>query len=180
MNLPHFRYHPRPLKTGSIIESKRMCAVCGQARGYVYSGPVYAVSESIVSVCPWCIADGTAHQELGVEFVDAASIGGGDRWAPVPEAVIEEVTFRTPGFDSWQGEKWFTHCDDAAAFLGVVGYRELQRAGPQALEAIRLDTGLSGKQWDAFLRSLDRDGSPTAYLFRCLHCGQYGGYQDSG
>jgi uncharacterized protein CbrC (UPF0167 family) len=178
MELPHFRYHPYPLRTGSIKKSGNTCVVCGQARGYIYSGPVYARKEYIDCICPWCIADGTAHERLAAEFTDAAFVGGGGRWIPVSREVIEEVTFRTPGFDSWQGEKWFTHCDNAAAFLGAVGYEELKKAGPEAIEAIRQDTGLSGDRWKEHLHALDKDGSPTAYLFQCLHCGEYGGYQD--
>jgi hypothetical protein len=30
------------------------------------------------TVCPWCKADGSAHEKFGVEFTDRASIGGGD------------------------------------------------------------------------------------------------------
>ena len=28
------------------------------------------------------------------------------------------------------------------------------------------------------LGALDKEGSPTAYMFRCRKCGQLGGYQD--
>ena len=31
---------------------------------------------------------------------------------------------------------------------------------------------------ESYLRSLDHDGSPTGYAFRCLHCGKLGGYSD--
>jgi hypothetical protein len=31
---------------------------------------------------------------------------------------------------------------------------------------------------DGFLRSLSRDGQPTAYLFRCRHCGTHISYSD--
>ena len=58
-----------------------------------------------------------------------------------------------------------THCDDAAAFLGPVGYPELQRH-PQALELLQSED--HSADW---LQDLSRDGSPTAYLFRCRHCG---------
>jgi uncharacterized protein CbrC (UPF0167 family) len=36
----------------------------------------------------------------------------------VPQAVLEEVSQRTPGFLGWQQERWLYHCSDAAAFLG--------------------------------------------------------------
>ncbi|WP_264169817.1 CbrC family protein [Burkholderia cepacia] len=43
MSLPAFRYHPDPLATGSVIRSDARCVCCGDARGYVYAGPVHAV-----------------------------------------------------------------------------------------------------------------------------------------
>ncbi|ALX16434.1 hypothetical protein P350_32710 [Burkholderia cepacia JBK9] len=32
--------------------------------------------------------------------------------------------------------------------------------------------------WERFLAALDKDGSPAAYVFRCIHCGEPGGYPD--
>jgi uncharacterized protein CbrC (UPF0167 family) len=179
MELPDFRYHPDPLRTGSIKESDAVCIVCKQARGYVYALTPYGKGEYTACICPWCIADGTAHEQLQVEFNDAAAIGGWGQWSHVAPAVIEAVAYRTPGFAGWQGEMWFTHCGDAAAFLGVVGHKELLEAGPEAIAAIRQAVSYVGDdEWEPFLRSLDKNGSPTAYLFRCLHCGAYGGYAD--
>src|SRR4051794_25675252 len=179
MQLPDFKYHPDPIGTGSVVDSSETCVACGQARGYIYAGPVYAEDELQDQLCPWCVADSTAHERFGAEFTDAAMIGGGDKWDEVPESVIAEVAQRTPGFMSWQQEEWFTHCGDAAAFLGSFGHEELGELDPAAVEAIRQDTGLKGAAWTRFYRALDREGSPTAYLFRCLHCGTYGGYTDS-
>jgi len=179
MELPFFKYHPHPLATGSIQLSDIACVVCGQARGYVYTGPVYAVGEYAHCICPWCIADGTAHEKLKAEFTDFAGIGDCDGCGNlVSEAISEEIAYRTPGFSDWQQERWFTHCDDAAAFLGAVGYEELMTMEPAAVEAIRQESGLEDEEWEDFFESLKRNGSPTAYLFRCLHCGAYGGYQD--
>ena len=177
MELPHFRYHPNPLLTGSIKEADKQCAVCGQSQGYIYTSHVYSKNEYHERICPWCIADGTAHEKLGVYFTDEYSVSNilEDN---LPESVVEELVFRTPGFSGWQQERWFTHCADAAAFLGRVGYKELIGYGRKAIKAIRNDTGLSGQSWIEFMLRLDKDGSPTAYLFQCLHCHQYGGYTD--
>jgi uncharacterized protein CbrC (UPF0167 family) len=60
----------------------------------------YGVRE-LTTVCPWCIADGSAHEKFGVEFTDWASIGGG-HWEAVSEEIANEVAFRTPGFSGWQ------------------------------------------------------------------------------
>jgi uncharacterized protein CbrC (UPF0167 family) len=179
MALPTFKYHPEPLSTGSVVESDTECACCGKARGFVYTGPVYGEGEYTNCVCPWCIADGSAHQKLEASFNDESGIGGYGRWDEVSAEVIEEIAYRTPGFCGWQQERWWTHCNDAAQFLGRAGRKELDAFGSDAIKAIQESTGLSdGPKWDAFFRALDKDGSPTAYVFQCSKCGQLGGYQD--
>ena len=43
--------------------------------------------------------------------------------------------------------------------------------GSATLEFLRAELGWDpGKQFDDYVRTLDPDGQPTAYLFRCLHC----------
>jgi len=178
--LPTFIYHPDPIATESVERSDTVCIVCGQARGYIYVGPVYAVEEYDDQICPWCVADGSAHERLGVTFTDEAGIGGYGEWDNVPDSVMDEVAHRTPGFVGWQQEKWFTHCNDAAAFLGRAGYKELKKLGREATTAIREAAELEDDDegWKAFYQGLDKDGSPSAYVFRCLHCGMYGAYVD--
>jgi uncharacterized protein len=179
MTLPKFKYHPDPAATGSVKPSDADCLCCGRARGYVYSGPVYAAEELSDCLCPWCIADGSAHAKLGAEFVDAAGVGGYGSWEAVPAAVVEELVFRTPCFSGWQQERWWTHCGDAAEFLGPVGREGAEQAGPEFLAAIRAEAGLDDDPyWDEYLTALDRERGPTAYLFRCCHCGKLGGYSD--
>ena len=34
------------------------------------------------------------------------------------------------------------------------------------------------EQWREYFSALDRESGPTAYIFRCLHCGEYGAYSD--
>jgi uncharacterized protein len=179
MALPVFKYHPDPVATGHVIESDTECACCGKVRGFIYTGPVYAVEEYNEQICPWCIADGSAHEKLDASFTDEDGIGGGGMWDEVPEEIVQEVAFRTPGFCGWQQEQWWTHCGDAAQFLGRAGRKELLAFGPQAVTAIQESAGLSdGPEWEQFLSALDREGSPTAYVFRCTKCGELGGYQD--
>jgi uncharacterized protein CbrC (UPF0167 family) len=177
--LPSFKYHPDPISTGSIEASDTECVCCGLVRGYIYTGPVYAVGEHDGRICPWCIADGSAHEKLGASFQDEALVGGDGGSDEVPKNVMAEVVHRTPGFSGWQQEQWWTHCGDAAQFLGCAGHDELVAAGPQAVAAIRASTGLEeGKKWRQFFEALDKDGSPRAYLFKCSKCGLFGGYQD--
>jgi uncharacterized protein len=178
MELPTFKYHPDPLATGSIELSSQKCLACGQARGFIYKGQPYAEEELIDAFCPWCIADGKAHEQFDAEFVDAAGVGGYGMWQPVSDEVVAEVAYRTPGFIGWQQEKWFTHCADAGEFLGRAGKAELMTYGSEAVTVIKEEIGFEGKEWDDYFGSLDKDGEPTAYIFRCRHCGALGGYSD--
>ncbi len=173
--LPEFPYHPDPLTTGVVERSDETCRSCGRVRGFIYTGPVFAVEELHDSLCPWCIADGSAAARFEAIFTD-------DSGAPedVPAEVVEVVTTRTPGFTGWQQEHWLYHCGDGAAFRGAAGWPELQ-SHPTALDALREENsghGWSPEQVEENLRALDKGGPPTAYLFTCRHCGTDLAYSD--
>ena len=175
--LPTFRFHPDPLGTGSIQPAEVECVCCGETRGYVYVGPVYAEDEYEECICPWCIASGRAHDELDAEFTDYDGVGG--YGADVPDASRDEVAFRTPGFAGWQQERWWVHCGEAAAFIGRAGAQEVLGHGNTTVEHLRRDLGWEpGERFDRYVRALDANGQPTAYLFRCLRCAEVGGYSD--
>jgi uncharacterized protein CbrC (UPF0167 family) len=179
MELPRFKYHPDPIATGSLVTSRTRCACCGEVRGFIYTGPAYAVESYCGRICPWCIADGSAHEKLGVTFTCEWDIGRRGARDPVPRAVVEEVAYRTPGFQGWEQSRWWTHCGDAAVFLGRAGREELEGFDAQGLAVIRESVGLpAGPDWDAFFDALTKTGSPRAYAFRCSKCGQFGGYAD--
>ena len=178
MTLPYFKYHPDPVHTGSVISSDKSCVVCNLVRGFIYIGPVYVRGVFESPICPWCISSGEAHRKFGLEFQDASMVGGGGQWDEVSIEILDEVTLRTPGFCGWQQEKWFTHCNDAAAFLGPMGYKDLKELDNAALASFKQALGISDEKWEKLFHDLDRDGSPTAYLFQCLHCDVYGGYTD--
>lgn len=179
--LPTFRYHPDPIATGSVVASSGTCLCCGRARGYLYKGPTYCVAELDDCICPWCIADGSAHRKFDLEFVGWDDVGGheGDLWEAVPRSIADEVAQRTPGFCGWQQERWWSHCADAAAFIGMAGAKEVLAQGAATIEHLRRDLGWEkGQDFEDYIRSLNTEGDPTAYLFRCLHCGEVGGYSD--
>jgi uncharacterized protein len=112
--LPDFPYHPDPIATGAIAESEAVCVNCGQARGFIYTGPVYAEEDLSEALCPWCIADGTAAARFDAAFTDVDVLPD-----DVPAETIVRVMRRTPGFGGWQQEHWMFHCGDGAAFLGT-------------------------------------------------------------
>jgi hypothetical protein len=148
-----------------------VCRCCGQSRGYIYEGPVYATDELTDSLCPWCVADGSAHAKFDATFVDSEAFAEG-----TPASAVEEITERTPGYNAWQSEHWPMCCDDATAFLmpaGIAEIREHHREWEGAiLNHIIYEMQISGGAATRLLGSLQRDAAPTAYLFRCLHCGR--------
>jgi uncharacterized protein CbrC (UPF0167 family) len=177
-DLPPFRYHPDPISTGSVEESARDCRACGQTRGYIYVGPMYTASKlSRGAICPWCIADGSAASLYEAQFTDV------DWGVPeeVPEAVLDEVSRRTPGFSAWQQDHWAYHCADACAYLGRAGKTELERHA-DAMDMLLHENDSFG--WDPersrrFVDSLTADGEATAHLFRCLSCGAHLAFSDT-
>jgi hypothetical protein len=174
--LPTFVYHPDPVATGSIVSSTKVCECCGRARGYTYEGAIYGADVEVL--CAWCIADGSAHDKLGIELIDRDAIGCYGAWGTVSDEIVDVVANRTPGFSGWQQERWWVCCNDAAAFLGPAGRDELLAFGSHAIEAIRVESGFDGVEWSDYLEELDTDDGPTAYVFRCRHCGRPGGYSD--
>jgi len=178
MTLPKFKYHPDPLKTGSVEESDALCECCGEAKGYIYVGPVFSEEELADCICPWCIASGKAHDKFDAEFTDFDGIGDYGSWEEIPKEIKEEVSYRTPGFSGWQQERWWTHCNDAAEFLGAAGKKEIEEYGEELVAELKKETGYDDEEWSYYYKNMDKNGSPTAYIFRCLHCGKLGGYSD--
>lgn len=87
--LPRFPYHPDPVATGYVTASDAPCACCGQERGWVYTGPVYAADTPDSGICPYCIAFGKAAERYDATFTDAIE---GD----VPKDVVTAILRRTP------------------------------------------------------------------------------------
>ena len=112
--LPHYRYHPDPVRTGVVVEGDDVCRACERARGWIYTGPAYGDEDFERVFCPWCIASGEAARRFAVEFTDVHGLAD----AGVPDEAIEELLHRTPGFVAWQGERWLAHCGDACEFHG--------------------------------------------------------------
>jgi uncharacterized protein CbrC (UPF0167 family) len=177
MDLPSFAYHPDPVASGSITASDATCQCCERARGFIYVGPVYAEDDLEDALCPWCIADGSAHEKFGASFTDEAGFPD-----EIDEEVIEEIAFRTPGFATWQEGRWLTCCDDAAAFLEPIGWTEIQERYPYTLGTLMTYIvqvlEISGGAATRLVKTLDRDSSPTAYVFQCLHCDSQPVYLD--
>ena len=177
-NLPRFRYHPDPIRSGSIIESPARCRSCSTARGFIYAGPVYAEAELNDALCPWCIANGSAHEKFDATFVDSEAFA-----EDAPETAITEITERTPGFNAWQQEEWPSCCGEPAAFLTPAGMKEIREQYPRLegnlMTLIVHELDISGGAARQTFEALRRHQSPSAFVFRCLRCDGFRVYIDS-
>ena len=165
--LPEFLYHPDPVASGAICSNHALvCPCCGLQTGWIYESEPYGPGAQPANLCPWCIADGSAARKFDAQFVS-------DLIGEVPDEVADIVMHHTPGFASWQGERWLTHCGDAAQFIGRAGWDQLKNL-PDA-QASLLDEGIP----EDALPLISRDGDFSAYLFRCRHCKIHLAYADA-
>ena len=172
--LPSFRYFPDPLGNGCIVARDATCPCCGETRSHIYSGPIYAV-ENIHEVCPWCIADGSAARRWSASFNDTE--GAADS---VPPEVLREIDERTPGYSSWQGNRWLFAQDDAMVFVGEVDGKALLEDGDDG----KIEACLAAlREWDPnwpkeSLAAVTPGDQPAIYLFRDRKSGTYAAYAD--
>lgn len=171
--LPNFAYHPDPIQTGYIVRSSNVCRSCGIARGLVYTGVPYADEELENTLCPWCIADGSAAERFDAEFADARDL----ETAGVSPDVIDEILHRTPGYTSWQTSRWLSHCGDACEFHGDLPKERLAMLTEQDKASILADLPDDAK-WEILVNSYEPAGQPAIYWFICRHCGQNLYYAD--
>jgi uncharacterized protein len=170
--LPHFKYHPDPVGNGLVTGSDKICACCSQARGFIYRGPVYSVHDLGESICPWCIADGTAAAKFGATFTDEDQFLN----AGLDAAIVETIAQRTPGYIGWQQETWLTHCDDACAYLGFPTDDELNTTLAAAVKTMKDELAVPEKQWLIMRKAyvaggFQPQGRVGLYKLQCLHCG---------
>lgn len=165
-NFPVFQYHPNPIATGSVVTSDKQCKCCGQVRGYIYAASVYAESELNESICPWCVADGSAAEKFEATFADSHPLLD----AGLSTDVVDEVTKRTPGYFSWQQEAWLSCCNDACEFHGDAPKDEVRSLPDDAVESLMSDLGLDEEEWEAFVENYESGGDPAVYKFICRHC----------
>lgn len=174
--LPFFKYHPEPLKTGIFKTGETViCDCCGKETDVYYTGPFYSV-EDVEYLCPECIDNGEASKKFEGDFQDDCSIG-----EVSDEKKIDELIHRTPGYCGWQQEYWVAHCDDFCTFIGYVGAKELKEMG--ILEEVIKNGNPQWKyDWDEkeieLIKTMVNGGSMQGYLFKCLHCGKHFLYYD--
>lgn len=149
-----------------VKASDAVCICCHRARGFLYVGPVYSVQELNESLCPWCIADGSAAAKLGASFADSYPL----QKAGVPETIVEEVSLRTPSYVSWQQESWLAHCNDACEFHGDAPAIEVANASEETLHQWQIEYNLTEKEWRQITDGYVPGGDSALYKFVCRHC----------
>lgn len=173
MNLPNFKYHPDPIATGAIKTSDAVCDCCELPRGFAYTSNLYS-PEEIESLCPWCIADGSAAKKFDGMFCDDYPL----HEAGISEDVIDEVSHRTPGFNSWQQEVWMCCCNDACEFHGDLSKEEIKRMTLEEIQRAFEDTRLTDDFFYKFKKNYEAGGNPAVYKWVCRHCGKIQHYAD--
>ena len=147
------------------------------ATGFIYAGPAYTEEELEDALCPWCIANGSAHEKFEATFVDSEAFAD-----DAPAAAVDEIMQRTPGFNAWQSEKWPSCCGEPAAFVTPAGSADIQARYPRLEGPLMMfivhELGISGGAARQTLDGLRRDQSPTAFIFKCLHCDNFPAYID--
>jgi uncharacterized protein CbrC (UPF0167 family) len=167
MELPNFKYHPDPIASGVIKKSDKACLCCNKARGYIYTGPVYAIKDLNESLCPWCIDSGAASEKFGASFSDSYPL----LKKGIAKTIVEEVTRRTPGYESWQQELWLSHCNDACEFLGDASDDDVANASPETVSQWMKEYSLGEIEWKNIAESYIPKSDSAIYKFRCRHCG---------
>lgn len=166
-NLPKFRYHPNPIKTGAVRESDKKCICCGKVRGYIYVGPVYATDDLDESLCPWCIYDGTAAKVMDASFADDYPLNR----VGISADIVEEVHRRTPSYVSWQQEHWLSHCNDACEFHGDASEDDVKAASAETKRLWLEEHKQDEKEWMCATNGYRPSGDSALYKFVCRHCG---------
>jgi len=132
----------------------------------MYVGPVSAMEELDEKLCPWCIADGSSASKLGASFADPDPLVQ----AGVPNDVVEEITLRTPCYESWQQDSWLAHCGDACEFHGDATCDDVSDASVEAKQQWKDEFKQDEAGWQLATDGYRPGGSSAFYKFQCRHC----------
>jgi uncharacterized protein len=158
--------------TRNVLGGRTCCFGYIDKNGDIYTGSVHADTDLNDALCPWCIADGSAHRRFGAEFVDLFD-------GNVPKAMEEEVRFRTPSYTPWQQICWHVCCGEPAEYWGMADKLSIRPEWAGAIPSIRAQIKpADDRELEAYLGSLSTDRGPSAYVFRCKTCRQLYAHTD--
>lgn len=186
--LPRFHLFSDPLKEKSIVTSKAYCKardcetcacdICGRERdyycdcGHVSDDP--ALDE--ITICPWCIADGTAASR-GIRFNDATIYPDLGDTPQLSAADREVVEGRTPGFATWQQIGWRMCCGRACIYVGEANSSDLKGRWASAVPTLFESDGMEEPGQQEVLTHIGE--GIGVYIFQCQICGCFSGHWDS-
>lgn len=177
--LPTFSLFPNPERENVFEHSTESCDLCGKKRGVIYTAGYLSPSEEMeeLTICPWCIADGTAGAK-GIEFNDSTIYPANESTPQMSDADQELVGQRTPGFVAWQGNHWLMCCGRACVYLGEAHRGDLQGRWASAVKGIFADSDFPQEEIDEIVADIG-EGNPCAYVFQCQICKGLNGFWDS-
>lgn len=168
MSFPTFTYFADPIGSRVCETSDSRCSCCDQLRGWEYLGSMDLPNnlDPPDSVCPWCIADGTAADRFGICFHDESCLID----KSLPSTVVEEIVFRTPAYSSWQEPRWLCHCQDACIYCGDLSIEEAASPDWTAICALLNEPFHRALvAWERIARNY-RVAAPSVFKFVCRHC----------
>jgi len=177
--LPTFELFPEPLREEVFESTAETCGCCNRARGFKYTLPTYGGSDETddIIICPWCIADGTA-AALDITFNDGTIYPALESMSQLNAADLELVEQRTPGFVTWQGNRWTICCGRACIYLGEADSSDLKGRWRTAVPSMFAGDDWSKQEIAEIINNMVRGGSPSAYVFQCQTCRKLQGYWD--
>lgn len=163
-SLPTFTYATDQHVQTMFASGPATCDCCQKATQYRYTGRLYRRGNSKMVLCPWCIHDGSAALNYQASFNDLYD-------ESVDAAIAAEVCERTPGYSSWQDQRWATHCGDACVFHGDASAQDVANASDETRQAWMDDYQQSAQNWAEFMQDYQPGGDQGVYKFVCRHCG---------
>lgn len=119
-------------------------------------------------LCPWCIASGSAAAKYDCLFSDDRPL----KRARLPRPVVLEVSRKTPGYSSWQGEDWQVCCDDACEFHGDATTEQVAALAGETLDRHLRAWGWDADYWREYVREYQLANGNSLFRFVCRHCRQ--------
>ena len=139
----------------------------------MYVGPIYCI-EDVEEVCPWCIADGRATEQWDASFNDVYNIP-----VSVPQHIVALIGTRTPGYETWQCNRWLFSDTDALVFVGeIIGKNLIRQGEDDKIAACREALQEWGISSDFDLSQVVIGGQPAIYLFQDTETSKFSAYAD--
>jgi len=162
---PIFTYYPNAKEVFERQENNKevICECCGKKTKYYYTHMYTA--KKVDCICPICVSNGEAAKKFNGQYNQDI-----ENYQNLPKEISNAILYKTPGYYTWQGEYWLTHCKDACMYLGDVGITELKEMG--IFDEVMKEYEESGGYLNA-RENLVKKGNLAGYLFRCRHCGKY-------